>query len=185
MRNNCSALSKIAGICLSGYAINSILCYLSPAVLVPRFGGYVLIVSVGFAIAAFFIPKQRFISFPVWVYSLSICVQSIVVFCVACAVHTIYTIDAWDWVISSLWLAFSIASLTLMSVIFAKTKPFRKDGQDSPLMDKKRKEPAEIELPAIDTRPISLDEIARAKELLDAGAITPEEFCELKRRAFH
>ena len=182
MRNNCSALSKIAGICLSGYAITSILSYLflfPPA----RFGGFFSFVSVvGFAIAAFFIPKQRFISFPVWVYSLSLCVQSIFVFCVACAAHTI---DAWDWVISSLWLAFSIASLTLMSVIFAKTKPFRKDGQDSPLMDKKRKEPAEIELPAIDTRPISLDEIARAKELLDAGAITPEEFCELKRRAFH
>lgn len=179
MRNNCSVLSIIAGICFSGYAAIWIIGYY----LFPYLGGLGLLAPVvGFAIAAFFIPKRSFISFPVWLYSISIFLQSLLLFIEACVDR--YN-NEWSWVLVSLWLAFSVAGTSLMSVIFAKTKPFRQDGKIPVSEEQEWGEPVSPKATLAEECPINLDEIARAKDLLDAGAITPEEFYELKRRAFH
>lgn len=60
------------------------------------------------------------------------------------------------------------AILVLTIIEFAFAKPFSKS------------EGSEVEKRI---RPASLDDISKAKELLDAGAITNEEFYEIKRRA--
>ena len=179
MKNTYIRLSRIAGICLLGYTITSSVNWL----LSPRFflfDGFCLFLYIGFVIAAFFVPKNKFIIFPVWLFSISISAYSLFWLTMACVSRTS---EAEVWTITSILLVFSIASVTLMSVVFAKTKPFRKDEQIPLPEEKRRKESAESS--RIEVRSIDLDEIARAKELLDAGAITPEEFYELKRRAFH
>lgn len=66
------------------------------------------------------------------------------------------------------------AILVLSIIGFAITKPIGKDKEAREEINKK----------STSSKTVSLEDISKAKELLDQGALTNEEFYEIKRRAF-
>lgn len=73
----------------------------------------------------------------------------------------------------------AILVITIIEFVFAKPF-FKENGEEEP---EEAKQSVSEEEPIEAKKPLSLDDISKAKALLDAGAITNEEFYEIKRRA--
>lgn len=91
-----------------------------------------------------------------------------------------------DWYVV-IRLLLGLGSLVLSLIGFIKTKPFSREKKENKAIDEKINDDyfEEISNGSVkrSSKKISLDDIFKAKELFDAGAITQEEFTEIKRRA--
>lgn len=112
---------------------------------------------------AFFISKNKLYVVPVAAFALFKWGISSISF-ISYLINSSYS----SWLsIPEFLLLTAILVITIIEFVFAN--PFSKEnGEEEPIEAKK---------------PLSLDDISKAKALLDAGAITNEEFYEIKRRA--